>query len=215
MVTSGTVERRASQNLSDDSDDEEKISTSRARTKRKKDRYKVFQEEEEDNKPRGISKEILQICKISTMDIKERIADVLKCHNVLPRANQGEIANIDFTSSESHSPLLNEKYQSEEKDKQKGNLGLNEQFVFEKGSSLKTLLHVVSSLGYSDIVWILLEYGADPTIKDGSGKVAYQLSKDRKTRDEFRKFMAEYPDLYDYTLAMVGLTSAYIPSLPV
>ena len=39
--------------------------------------------------------------------------------------------------------------------------------------------------------------------RDINSKTCYQLSANKITRDEFRKFMAEFPDRYDYKTAKV------------
>ena len=68
-----------------------------------------------------------------------------------------------------------------------------------------TLLHLAAATGNVAIVSFLLLYGADPVVKDQSGKTSYLVSKDRPVRDSFRRFMASHPSAYDYD-------SAHIPS---
>ena len=68
-----------------------------------------------------------------------------------------------------------------------------------------TLLHLAAATGNVAIVSSLLLYGADPVVKDQSGKTSYLVSKDRPVRDSFRRFMASHPSAYDYD-------SAHIPS---
>ena len=40
--------------------------------------------------------------------------------------------------------------------------------------------------------------------RNSSGKVAYDICKERETRNEFRRFMSTYPDKYDYKKANVS-----------
>ncbi|XP_070566888.1 tRNA endonuclease ANKZF1-like [Ptychodera flava] len=76
---------------------------------------------------------------------------------------------------------------------------LNDSFA----SDGRTLLHIAAKAGQRKIIRILLESGADPAIRDKNGKCSYALSIDKPTRNEFRKFMADYPDMYDYTKAQI------------
>lgn len=59
-----------------------------------------------------------------------------------------------------------------------------------------TLLHIVASIGgASDLIKILLaDYDADPTIVSDAGKTAYEVSKDKETRNAFRRCMCDYSD---------------------
>ena len=65
------------------------------------------------------------------------------------------------------------------------------------------LLHIASSQGHWRLVMLLLAYGADPAVKDKHGKLSYNLSRDKKTRESFRKFMGYHPGVYDYAKAQV------------
>lgn len=68
-----------------------------------------------------------------------------------------------------------------------------------------TLLHLTSSLGYVECVKTLLANGSDPTIStiNDERRVPYLLSKTKAVRDQFRRFMYDYPLLYDYSLAKI------------
>ncbi|KAJ1962940.1 hypothetical protein GGI12_002350 [Dipsacomyces acuminosporus] len=61
-----------------------------------------------------------------------------------------------------------------------------------------TLLHLASLLGRVNVVPFLLDNGEDPTITNGyppmfaGGKTAYEVAKDRKTRDVFRLYRGEH-----------------------
>ncbi|KAJ8313538.1 hypothetical protein KUTeg_008099 [Tegillarca granosa] len=71
------------------------------------------------------------------------------------------------------------------------------------GDSEITLLHVAAKSGHKQIVKKLLENGADPAKKDKYGKPPYCAATEKETRNEFRRFMARYPDKYDYVTAQV------------
>ena len=66
------------------------------------------------------------------------------------------------------------------------------------------LLHIASAQGHWKLIFLLLAYGADPAVKDQQGRLSYNLARDKKTRDSFRKFMGKYPEAFDYTKAQVG-----------
>ncbi|KAI9486990.1 MAG: hypothetical protein EXX96DRAFT_593350 [Benjaminiella poitrasii] len=62
-----------------------------------------------------------------------------------------------------------------------------------------TLLHLAASIGGRDIVTeLLITYHADPTIVSDAGKTAYEVSKDRETRNAFRRCMCDYPDKWEW-----------------
>lgn len=71
------------------------------------------------------------------------------------------------------------------------------------------LLHIASGQGHWKLIFLLLAYGADPAMKDQQGKLSYNLARDKKTRDSFRKFMGKYPEAYDYAKAQVGSQILY------
>ncbi|CAJ0625455.1 14392_t:CDS:2 [Entrophospora sp. SA101] len=61
-----------------------------------------------------------------------------------------------------------------------------------------------SSLGHYDIVEYLLKQGANPTQTSKiKNMTAYEIAKDKETRNVFRRFMADEPDKYDWKLARV------------
>lgn len=45
---------------------------------------------------------------------------------------------------------------------------------------------------------LLLEYGSNPVHKNKDTKTPYELAPDKATRKVFRKFMALFPDKYNY-----------------
>ncbi|KAJ2560040.1 hypothetical protein EV175_000041 [Coemansia sp. RSA 1933] len=69
---------------------------------------------------------------------------------------------------------------------------------FIKAHRTPTLLHLASSLGREPLIPFLLDNGDDPTITNGhppvfaGGKTAYEVAKDRKTRDAFRVYRFDH-----------------------
>lgn len=64
-----------------------------------------------------------------------------------------------------------------------------------------TLLHMVASIGSDSadlITELLVKYDADPTIVSDAGKTAYEVSKDKETRNAFRRCMCDYPDKWSW-----------------
>lgn len=71
------------------------------------------------------------------------------------------------------------------------------------GDSETTLLMVAAKEGHKKLIQMLLKTGSNPAIKDKYSQTAYQLSPDKETRNEFRRFMAKYPNRYDYGEAKI------------
>ncbi|XP_012886102.1 PREDICTED: ankyrin repeat and zinc finger domain-containing protein 1 [Dipodomys ordii] len=71
------------------------------------------------------------------------------------------------------------------------------------GSGGFTLLHAAAAAGRGSVVRLLLEAGADPTVRDSQAQPPYTVAADRSTRNEFRRFMEKNPDAYDYNKAQV------------
>nr|XP_039255697.1 ankyrin repeat and zinc finger domain-containing protein 1-like [Styela clava] len=71
------------------------------------------------------------------------------------------------------------------------------------GKQGETLLHIAAKAGHSEIIWYLLQSGAEPATKNKSSAVPYTVSSDKATRNIFRKFMAENPKKYDYKNARI------------
>ncbi|XP_006822109.1 tRNA endonuclease ANKZF1-like [Saccoglossus kowalevskii] len=67
----------------------------------------------------------------------------------------------------------------------------------------RTLLHISAKAGQRAIIRLLLEAGADPAIKDKNNRSSYASCIDKATRNEFRKFMADYPNKYNYSVAQI------------
>ncbi|XP_025031042.1 ankyrin repeat and zinc finger domain-containing protein 1 isoform X2 [Python bivittatus] len=66
-----------------------------------------------------------------------------------------------------------------------------------------TVLHVAAAAGRSAVVRLLLESGADPAVRDRQEQPPYCVSTNKQTRNEFRRFMGEQPEKYDYIRAQV------------
>ena len=83
-------------------------------------------------------------------------------------------------------------------------------------------LHVASEGGHSDLVKVLLEHGADPTLqyvgfttiwkfaafykfhsRDSGGRVPYLVAREKSVRDCYRRFMGQWPKTHDYSLAQI------------
>ncbi|XP_064874673.1 tRNA endonuclease ANKZF1 [Oncorhynchus nerka] len=52
-------------------------------------------------------------------------------------------------------------------------------------------------------VQLLMDAGSDPACRDLTGQTPYIVAPDKDTRNVFRKYMAEYPDKYNYSKALV------------
>lgn len=74
-------------------------------------------------------------------------------------------------------------------------------------SRYPTALHIVSSQGHPELVSLLLrDYDANPTIKNDIGKTAYEIAKDKETRNAFRRCMYDLPEKWSW------LMEARVPS---
>ncbi|KAL3831821.1 hypothetical protein ACJMK2_023523 [Sinanodonta woodiana] len=71
------------------------------------------------------------------------------------------------------------------------------------GDNEITLLHVAAKEGHKGIICMLLEAGADPTIRDKMGQTPYMVCPNKETRNEFRRFQGNYPEKYDYVKAQI------------
>lgn len=66
-----------------------------------------------------------------------------------------------------------------------------------------TLLHRAVRSRSKEIISLLLQNGCDPCERNEEGKVPYDVAADKSTRNEFRRFMAKYPEKYDYKKAKI------------
>lgn len=71
------------------------------------------------------------------------------------------------------------------------------------GEKRSTLLHFASMGGHVDIVHALLEAGCDPAIKDSGGKPPFAVAGSKETRNAFRRFRGNNPDMYNYDTAQI------------
>ncbi|XP_020858381.1 tRNA endonuclease ANKZF1 isoform X2 [Phascolarctos cinereus] len=71
------------------------------------------------------------------------------------------------------------------------------------GAGGSTLLHAAAAAGRGLVVQLLLDSGADPTVRDSCARPPYAVAADRVTRNEFRKFMEKNPHAHDYSKAQV------------
>ncbi|KAI8391286.1 uncharacterized protein BYT42DRAFT_591877 [Radiomyces spectabilis] len=72
---------------------------------------------------------------------------------------------------------------------------------------LPSVLHIASNYGHPELVSQLIrEYNADPTIKNRIGKTAYEVAKNKETRNAFRRCMCDLPNQWNW------LQEAHVPS---
>lgn len=71
------------------------------------------------------------------------------------------------------------------------------------GPNEETTLHIAAKAGHKEIAYHLMKIGADPAVKNKMSSVPYSVSSDKAMRNMFRKFMADYPDKYDYKSAQI------------
>lgn len=66
-------------------------------------------------------------------------------------------------------------------------------------------MHVASHYGHPELVrYLLVDAGTDPTLTGAAGvHMAYDLAKDKETRNAFRRVMAEMPEKWDWMRAHV------------
>lgn len=71
------------------------------------------------------------------------------------------------------------------------------------GDNKYSLLHIAAKEGHRKVIRLLMECGANPATRDKFGQTPYNFAKDKESRNEFRKFMGQYPDRYDYKTAQI------------
>ncbi|XP_050522832.1 ankyrin repeat and zinc finger domain-containing protein 1-like isoform X2 [Daktulosphaira vitifoliae] len=64
-----------------------------------------------------------------------------------------------------------------------------------------TILHLASLNSLHNHIYLLLKNGSNPALKNKNLKTPYDVAIDKSTRKVFRKFMADYPEKYDYEKA--------------
>jgi hypothetical protein len=68
----------------------------------------------------------------------------------------------------------------------------------------ETFLHAAAQGGHPAVISLLLLHGADPSIKDKRGRPPYVVAQEKPSRNAFRRFMASYPNKFDYAAAQVS-----------
>ena len=69
--------------------------------------------------------------------------------------------------------------------------------------SSNSLLHKCASVNDPNFVKQLLHRGANPELKNDSRKTPFEVAGDKEVRDEFRRFMALFPEKWDYKSAKI------------
>jgi len=65
----------------------------------------------------------------------------------------------------------------------------------------RTALHVACMNGNEEVIEILLDKKANPTIKDFTGKIAYELCKDKEVKLFMRKYAGKHPLMWEWSQA--------------
>ncbi|KAI4504016.1 hypothetical protein M0802_000487 [Mischocyttarus mexicanus] len=66
-----------------------------------------------------------------------------------------------------------------------------------------TMLHLAAIGGHLKLVWSLLKIGSNPCHKNKKLQTPYAASKDKETRNTFRRFMGDYPDKFNYNKSQI------------
>eukprot|EP01133_Synstelium_polycarpum_P012859 gene12859-15101_t len=75
----------------------------------------------------------------------------------------------------------------------------------------KTALHKASAMGHPEMVEVLLNGGADPSVLGMHKECAYDLAGNQKVRDVMREWAGSHPDRWDYVRAhIVPLTASMV-----
>lgn len=61
-----------------------------------------------------------------------------------------------------------------------------------------TVLHLAAVEGLSEFIPLLLEAGADPSIKNKNRLTPYVISSNKETRTSFKEFASQNPGRFDY-----------------
>lgn len=73
----------------------------------------------------------------------------------------------------------------------------------EEEDELYTALHVAAAAGDEELIQNLLDEGADPTARDGKGRVPYYVCVTQKAREAFRRWRGQNEDDWDWLAAQV------------
>jgi hypothetical protein len=64
--------------------------------------------------------------------------------------------------------------------------------------SFRSALHVACAQGHGEVIEVLLEQGANPSLPDSKGFTPYNLCKGKPSRLLLRRFAATHPDKWEY-----------------
>ncbi|KAL2735278.1 ankyrin repeat and zinc finger domain-containing protein 1-like isoform X1 [Vespula squamosa] len=67
-----------------------------------------------------------------------------------------------------------------------------------------TMLHLAAVGGHLKLIWALLEIGSNPCNKNKKLQTPYAASKDKETKNMFRRFMGTYPDKFNYSKKLLN-----------
>merc|ERR1712060_295381 len=78
----------------------------------------------------------------------------------------------------------------------------------EEDDEFFTALHAAAMVGDEEKIFTLLDEGADPTSRDGKGRVPFYVCSSQRARDAFRRWRGANEDAWDWQAANVpeGLT---------
>lgn len=134
----------------------------------------------------AVKEAFLRVASVAFCD--ERTADALTT-----RFRQAPVSQPEM-------PALSEKPKEKqvEKPKEEPRAKYNEQ-----EDELYTTLHEAASAGDDDLIYSLLDDGADPTARDGKGRVPYYLCPSQRARDAFRRWRGSNEEDWDWHAAQV------------
>lgn len=160
-------------------------------------------------------------CKDGEISNDKKIAKPSENGKIINRTDADQICGCDIVSSSDSLNLDNGLYGNEvsssngrsECNGELSSVNILEVINGRFGEVGDTLLHVAARFSQTQIVLMLLENGADPAVKDMKGRPPFAVAGDKETRNEFRRFMASYPDRYDYAKAQIP--SALTPEMEI
>ncbi|GFG28589.1 hypothetical protein Cfor_10717 [Coptotermes formosanus] len=72
------------------------------------------------------------------------------------------------------------------------------------GENKETLLHVAAQGGHIAMIRALMEAGSDPSVTNKKLQTPYNVAANKETRNVFRRFLADFPDRYDYSKSQIA-----------
>ncbi|KAG8236162.1 hypothetical protein J437_LFUL005269 [Ladona fulva] len=171
----------------------------------KEDRKKVAEKKSKNKSSKsGIQKKAVLSAKEEAVEVlDERILKLGKDMLEACRSGDVDLLKLYIASIQEKDPEkeTKENMDTNEKGKQlMTDLAQIQSHLFEDGFSI---LHTASSAGHPDVIRLLLESGFDPAIKNKKGQSPYAFAANKEIRNTFRRFMADFPDKYDYVKAQV------------